>query len=458
MAQTFQGDENGQRSDLPDNAGESPMDYQITGGKIIDPGHFEGAGDVHVVDGKIAGVVPAGSPPPAGKTSKIPRPDLRIIDARGKIVSPGLIDLHVHLREPGFEHKETIATGCRAAVCGGFSAVCCMANTRPVNDDAGVTELILERAAQAGLARVYPVAAVTRGLEGRVLCDFESLKAAGAAALSDDGRPLVDSRLMRLAMEKAAQLNLPVISHSEDPYLVEGGVMNEGPVARGLGVAGIPNAAESIMVLREIALSELTGAPVHIAHVSTRESVRAIRAAKDRGVPVTAETAPHYFTLTDEAVRRLGADAKMNPPLRSEADRLAIRRGLADGTIDCIATDHAPHAPEEKGAGLEKAPNGIIGLETAVSVSLSLVEEGILSLTGLIAKMASIPARILGIPCGLRVGMPADITLIDPNLEYTIEPSLFRSRSRNSPFVGMKAKGKPVMTMVAGRIVFEDLL
>jgi dihydroorotase len=434
------------------------MNLHITGGRIIDPGHYEGVGDIYVADGKIAAVVPAGSSPSTEGASKSPRQDLRIIDARGKIVSPGLIDLHVHLREPGFEHKETIASGCRAAACGGFTAVCCMANTRPVNDDPSVTQFILSRAVQAGLARVYPVAAITKGLEGRVPCDFESLKSAGAAAVSDDGRPLLDSRIMRLALERAAALKMPVISHSEDPYLVEGGVMNEGPVARDLGVAGIPNAAESIMVLREIALSELTGAPVHIAHVSTRESVRAIRAAKKRGVQVTAETAPHYFTLTDEAVRRFGADAKMNPPLRSEEDRLAIRQGLADGTIDCIATDHAPHSPEEKAAGLEKAPNGIIGLETAVSVSLNLVADGILSFAGLIAKMSTMPARILGIPCGLRVGMPADITLIDPDFVYIIDPSQFKSRSRNSPFVGMQAKGKPVMTMVAGRIVFEDNL
>jgi dihydroorotase len=305
---------------------------------------------------------------------------------------------------------------------------------------------------------VYPVAAVTKGLEGRAACDYESLKAAGAAAFSDDGRPLLNSRIMRRAMEKAAQLNMPVISHSEDPYLVEGGVMNEGPVARELEVSGIPNAAESIMVLREIALSELTGAPVHIAHVSTHESVRAIREAKKRGVRVTAETAPHYFMLTDEAVRRLGADAKMNPPLRSEEDRLAIRQALADGTIDCIATDHAPHAPEEKTVGLEKAPNGIIGLETAVPLGLSLVSEGVLPLIGLIAKMSTIPARILGIPCGLMAGMPADITLIDPDYEFAIESSLFQSRSRNSPFIGMHAKGKAVLTMVAGRIVFEDNL
>jgi dihydroorotase len=434
------------------------MNLHISGGWIVDPGHYEGSGDIYVADGKIAAVIPAGSSPAISGASKSSQQALQIVDARGKIVTPGLIDLHVHLREPGFEHKETITTGCRAAVCGGFTAVCCMANTRPVNDDANITRFILARAAETGLARVYPIAAITKGLEGLVLCDYESLKAAGAAAISDDGRPLLDSRLMRMAMEKAMQLKMPVISHSEDPYLAEGGVINEGPVARELGVAGIPNAAESIMVLREIALSELTGTPVHIAHVSTRESVYAIRDAKKRGVRVTAETAPHYFMLTDEAVRRHGADAKMNPPLRSEEDRLAIRQGLEDGTIDCIATDHAPHAAEEKGTGLEKAPNGIIGLETAVSLSLSLVSDGILSLSGLIAKMSTMPARILGIPCGLQVGIPADLTLIDPDFEYTIEPSLFQSRSRNSPFVGMKVKGKPVMTMVAGRIVFQDNL
>jgi len=432
------------------------MNYHITGGRIIDPGHHEGLGDIYVVDGKIAALVPLGSPLPAGETSKSPPADFRIIDARGKIVAPGLIDLHVHLREPGFEHKETIETGCRAAVFGGFTAVCCMANTRPVNDEPSVTHYILSRAAQAGLARVYPVAAITKGLEGRIPCDYDQLKQAGAAAISDDGRPLLDSRIMRLAMEKAGRLKMPVISHSEDPYLVEGGVMNEGPVARELGVAGIPNAAESIMVLREIALSELTGAPVHIAHVSTRESVRAIREAKARGVPVTAETAPHYFLLTDETVRRHGADAKMNPPLRSAEDRMAVREGLADGTIDCIATDHAPHAPDEKAAGLEKAPNGVIGLETALAASLKLVADGTLSFNGLIARMSTHAARILGVPCGLKVGNAADITMIDPAVEFTIEPSLFRSRSRNSPFVGMHVRGRAVLTMVGGRIVYED--
>jgi len=425
------------------------MNLCIVGGRIIDPGNFDGPGDLLVSDGRIAAVGPPGTLLEAGRC--------RVIDARGKIVTPGLVDIHVHLREPGFEHKETIESGCRAAVSGGFTAVACMANTRPVNDSPATTALILERARQAGLARVYPVAAVTVGLEGRVLTDFAALKAAGAAALSDDGRPLLDSKLMRAALEAARDLDLPVISHSEDPYLAEGGVMNEGPTARALKVPGIPNAAESIMVEREIALAELTGAPVHIAHVSTRESVRAIRAAKGRGVRVTAETAPHYFLLTDETVGRIGPDAKMNPPLRAEADRLSVRQALADGTIDCIATDHAPHAPAEKRAGLALAPNGIIGLETSLPLSLCLVADGTLSLSGLIAKMSSIPARILGIPCGLRVGSVADVAVIDPERQFTIDVSLLRSRSRNSPFLGTRAKGKAVLTIVGGDIVFDEL-
>ena len=431
------------------------MNVQINGGMIIDPGHYEGPGDILVVDGKIAAVHRGDSQAASQEASSLP---YRIIDARNKIVTPGLIDMHVHLREPGFEHKETIETGCRAAVCGGFTAVCCMPNTRPVNDNVNVTEYILVRAVKADLARVYPAAAITLGLEGKAPSDYEELKKAGVVAISDDGRPLLDSRLMRRALEKARALGLAVISHCEDPYLAEGGVVNEGPVAAELGLRGVPNASESIMVMRDIALSELTGAPVHIAHVSTRESVRDIREAKARGVAVTAETAPHYFLLTEEAVRTHGADAKMNPPLRSEKDRLAVRQGLSDGTIDCIATDHAPHTPEEKAAGIEKAPNGIIGLETALAVSLSLVADGMLSMAGLIAKLATNPARVLRVPSGLRLGMPADITIIDPHHEFTIEPSLFKSRSRNSPFVGTRAKGKAVLTMVGGRIAFEEFI
>jgi dihydroorotase len=293
---------------------------------------------------------------------------------------------------------------------------------------------------------------VTKGLEGREPCDYRALKQAGAVALSDDGRPLLDSRLLRRALETSG---MPVIGHSEDPYLAAGGVMNEGPAARALGVPGIPNACESIMVLRDIALSELTGAPVHIAHVSTAESIQAVREAKARGVRVTAETAPHYFTLTDEAVLRLGAEAKMNPPLRSERDRRAVREALADGTLDCIATDHAPHAPEEKAAGLEQAPNGIIGLETAFPICMELVADGVVSLSRLIALLSTRPAQILGLPCGLIPGAPADVAVFDPQAEFTIAAAMFRSRSRNSPFIGRRVKGRAAATIVGGRVVFE---
>jgi dihydroorotase len=424
------------------------MDILITGGRIIDPGRFDGPGELLIAEGRIAALTPAGSAP----ASKERRPGVRVIDASGKVVTPGLVDIHVHLREPGYEHKETIASGCHAAVSGGFTAVCCMANTNPVNDSPQVTQFIRSQAEKAGLARVYPVAAVTKGLLGRELCDFRALKAAGAAALSDDGRPLLDSRLLRRALETSG---LPVIGHCEDPYLAEGGVMNEGPAARELGVTGIPNACESIMVIRDIALSELTGAPVHIAHVSTAESIRAIREAKARGVGVTAETAPHYFTLTDAAVIAQGAAAKMNPPLRSEQDRQAVRAALADGTLDCIATDHAPHAQEEKAAGLAQAPNGIIGLETAFPISMELVREGVVSLPRLVALLSTAPAAIMGLPCGLYPGALADVALLDPEIEFVITLDLFKSRSRNSPFIGRSVRGRAAMTIVGGRVVFE---
>jgi len=431
------------------------MHFRINGGRLIDPGHFDGIADLLIEDGRIVQLVEKGVDSEPVPASKAQHPESRIIDATGKLVVPGLIDMHVHLREPGHEYKETIESGCRAAAWGGFSAVCCMPNTQPVNDSRQVTEFIRARAELCNLARVFPVAAISKDIGGQVLCDFEELKLAGAVAVSDDGNPVMNSRMMRRAMEAARDADLKVISHCEDISLAAEGAMHEGVVAKGLGYQGIPSASESIMVMRDIALSELTRAPVHIAHVSAAESVRAIRDAKIRGIRVTAETAPHYFTLTDAAVGKSGTHAKMNPPLRTEADRQAIRQGLADGTIDAIATDHAPHAGKEKDVAFGSAANGIIGLETAVALSLQLVQEEVLSLTGLVEKMSTVPARIMGIENGLRVGQTADVTIIDPEMEYTVKSDHFQSLSRNTPFEGWQLKGRPVLTMVGGRVIYE---
>jgi len=431
------------------------MEIHIIGGRVVDPGHFDGIADILVEDGKIVKITENGQTGTQNRASNIQQSEARIIDACGKIVTPGLIDMHVHLRQPGHEHKETIETGCRAAARGGFSAICCMPNTVPVNDSRQVTEYVLAKAAEVDLVRVHPVAGISKGLEGKTLCEYEDLKQAGAIAVSDDGEPVMNSRLMRDALERAGNHNLPVISHCEDLSLAAGGVMNEGIVSKKLGFAGIPNAAETIMVLRDIALCELTGAPVHIAHVSTAESVRSIRDAKARGAKVTAETAPHYFTLTENAVNECGTHAKMNPPLRTERDRKAICEGLADGTIDAIATDHAPHSSKEKAVAFAAAANGIIGLETSVSLSLKLVKDGVLSLSRMVEKMSTNPARILGLENRLRDGRPADITIIDPELPTTVVAADFQSLSRNSPFDGRHLTGKPVLTMVEGRIVYE---
>ncbi len=421
----------------------------IKGGRVLDPGNLDGIMDIFIKDGKIVEIKTDG-------LADGEHPESKTIDASGKIVIPGLIDMHVHLREPGYEHKETIETGCRSAVVGGFTGVCFMPNTNPVNDRKAGTEYILTKAREAGTARVYPVAAISKGSQGEDLCEYQELKAAGAVAVSDDGNPVVNSQLMRRALEQAKECQLPVISHCEDLDLAAGGVMNEGAVATGMGLAGIPNASESIMVLRDIALSELTGASVHIAHVSTMESVRAIRDAKTRDVPVTAETAPHYFTLTDASVKGYNTNMKMNPPLRSRYDRDAVRQGLADGTIDVIASDHAPHSSIEKSVEFHQAPNGIIGLETALSLGLNLVDEGILTLAGLIEKMSTNPARILGLENGLIVGQQADITIIDLERSYRVNADRFKSLSRNTPFDGWDMKGKTVLTMVGGKIVYQD--
>ncbi len=413
----------------------------LANGRIIDPatGRDEVA-DLWLRDGLV--VAPGGDPGEAVERIELP----------GCWLLPGCIDLHVHLREPGDEHKETIASGTRAAAAGGFTAVACMPNTRPVNDCAAVTARILERAVGCP-ARVYPVGAVSLGSRGEQLTDYRQLLEAGVVALTDDGLPVVDSQMMRQALEQAASLGLPIMSHSEERSLSKGGCMHEGEVSRRLGLAGIPAAAESIMVYREIALAELTGARVHICHVSCEQSVALIRAAKARGIPVTAESAPHYFTLTDQAVEQYGSRAKMSPPLRGEADRQAIRAALADGTLDAIATDHAPHSPKEKDVEFSQAANGIVGLETALPLSLALVREKVIDESRLVELLSLGPARILGVPGGsLAVGAVADITVIDPEERFTFRVAESFSVSGNSPFDGWQLQGRAVMTFLAGRL------
>lgn len=419
----------------------------LQNGRIIDPiNKVDQQGDLWLRGGRI---VAADSSVSEGA---------RCIDLRGKWVVPGLIDMHVHLREPGEEYKETIASGTLAAATGGFTAVACMPNTKPVNDSAAVTRFILEQAVQAS-ARVYPVGAISKGSGGTGLAEYGELKAAGIVAVSDDGQPVVDSQLMRRAMEYAASHGLLVISHSEEIALSRNGVMNEGQVSTRLGLRGIPVAAESIMVYRELALAELTGSCVHIAHVSTGAATDLIRQAKKRGVRVTAETAPHYFTLTEEAVVGYNTNAKMNPPLRAEEDRQAIRIGLQDGTFDAIATDHAPHSVLEKQVEFDRAANGIIGLETSLPLTLALVRAGVISEARLVELMSSTPARILGVAGGsLAVGEVADVTVIDPERKFHFTEEGIVSQSKNSPFLGWQLQGKAVLTFLGGRITYNDLL
>jgi dihydroorotase len=414
--------------------------------------------DILIEDDRIADIrfQVSGDVQAEGQTSASSADVDRTIDAAGLIVTPGLIDMHVHLREPGEEYKETIASGCRAAARGGFAAICPMANTRPVNDSVEVTHFIRQKAAAAGGCRVWPIAAVTPNLDGLQLTEFGELKAAGVVALSDDGRPIRDARLMRKAMEYARGFDLPIVSHCEDTSLTAGGAMNEGALATRLGLAGMPNVAESVMVMRDIALAELTGTRLHIAHVSTAEAVDAVRLAKQRGIAVSAETAPHYFTLTEATVGNYDTNAKMYPPLRSPKDRDAVREGLKDGTLDAIASDHAPHSILEKEVEFDQAANGIIGLETSLALGLKLVHEGLLSLERLIDAMSIQPGRILGIDRHLKVGRPADLTLIDPAAIFKVDASDFASISRNTPFDGWHLTGKAVLTMVGGQVVFEQ--
>ena len=354
----------------------------IQGGHVIDPGRINGIADVLIEQGKIAAVGANLTAQGKGKNGSV-----QIIDARHKLVLPGFVDLHVHFREPGFEYKETIKSGTAAAAAGGFTSVCCMPNTQPVNDSQAITEFILEKARIAGNARVYPVGAITKGSEGKELAEIGDLRRAGCVAISDDGQPVMNSLVMRRAMEYALAFDLPVIDHCEDLHLSEGGCMNEGVVSTQLGLQGVPAAAEDVMVSRNLSLAELTGARLHLAHLSTAGSVRLVREAKARGIRVTAEACPHHFTLTEEAVRGFNTLAKMNPPLRAWDDVQAIKEGLRDGTIDVIATDHAPHATQEKLQDFAAAPNGIVGLETALSLTLVLVEEGVLTLESAVAKL-----------------------------------------------------------------------
>lgn len=427
------------------------MKSLIRNGHVIDPGRFNGKADVLIEDGKIAAV--GAKLLVKGDNSS----HVTVIEAKGLWVCPGFVDLHVHLREPGFEYKETIATGARAAVAGGFTSVCCMPNTQPVNDSRSVTEFILRQAASAKQANVFPIGAITKGSDGNELAEIGELYEAGCVALSDDGRPVMQSLIMRRAMEYALAFNLPIIDHCEDLSLAEGGSMNEGLVSTELGLAGIPSAAEEVMVARNVALAELTGARLHLAHVSTVGSVRLVREAKSRGLAVTAEACPHHFSLTEEAVRNFNTHAKMNPPLRTGADVQAVKEGLRDGTIDGIATDHAPHAVQEKQLQFDEAPFGIVGLETALPLVLNLVEEGVLSSEQAISKLTCAPAQVFALPKGtLALGADADVVLIDPDHTWVVDPSRFQSKARNTPFTGWTMKGRVMKTIVGGEVVYES--
>lgn len=427
------------------------MKTLIRNGHVIDPGRFNGKADVLIEGGKIAAV--GAKLLVKGDNSS----HVTVIEAKGLWVCPGFVDLHVHLREPGFEYKETIATGARAAVAGGFTSVCCMPNTQPVNDSRSVTEFILRQAASAKQANVFPIGAITKGSDGNELAEIGELYEAGCVALSDDGRPVMQSLIMRRAMEYALAFNLPIIDHCEDLSLAEGGSMNEGLVSTELGLAGIPSAAEEVMVARNVALAELTGARLHLAHVSTVGSVRLVREAKSRGLAVTAEACPHHFSLTEEAVRNFNTHAKMNPPLRTGADVQAVKEGLRDGTIDGIATDHAPHAVQEKQLQFDEAPFGIVGLETALPLVLNLVEEGVLSSEQAISKLTCAPAQVFALPKGtLALGADADVVLIDPDHTWVVDPSRFQSKARNTPFTGWTMKGRVMKTIVGGEVVYDS--
>ncbi len=420
----------------------------IRGGRVIDPSRgTDGIADVMIEDGRIAAV---------GRNVEA-REGVEIIEAAGKVVAPGLIDLHVHLREPGQEDLETVASGSMAAAAGGFSAVCAMPNTDPVTDNQAAVGFIVSQAQRAGCARVYPIGAVTLGQRGEQMAEFGELVGAGAVAVSDDGKPVGSSHMMRTALEYARTFGIPVANHCEEMSLATGGAMHEGLVSTRLGLKGIPAAAEEIMVARDIILAELTGGHVHLCHMSTRGSVELIRRGKEKGIRVTAEATPHHFSLTHDRCAAYDTNAKMNPPLREPEDVEAIRQGLKDGTIDVIASDHAPHHYDAKEREFDHAPNGIIGLETALGVAIrDLVEPGILTLPELVDRMSTRAARIFNLPGGtLAVGAPGDVVIFDPSERWVVRPERFRSKSRNTPYGGEELVGRAHHTIVRGRRVFE---
>jgi dihydroorotase len=424
----------------------------LKNGRIIDPANrIDKKASLLVEKGKIQAIFTQRQ-----KTPTLPK-KLLSIDLQGKWIVPGLIDMHVHLREPGEEHKETIETGTMAAATGGFTAVACMPNTNPVNDCQSVTRLILEKAEKA-YSRVYPVGAISKGSQGESLAEFGEMKKAGAVAVTDDGKPVSDSQMMRRALEYASNYNIMVISHSEDFSLSRNGAMNEGFVSTRMGLKGIPSIAEEIMVYRDLALAEYTGCPLHLAHISTKESINLIRLAKQKGCPVTAETAPHYFSLTEEAVDDYNTNAKMNPPLRTQEDRDAVIGALIDGTIDVIATDHAPHSILEKDIEFDQAANGIIGLQTSVPLALALFRKGYIDEARLVELLSTNPAKILGVKGGsLSIGVDADIAVIDPEHQFALHKNDIVSKSKNSPFIGTKLQGKSLLTICGGRITHNVL-
>ncbi len=422
----------------------------LQGGVVISPGNLNGRADVLIRDGKI---VEVGYPLTHSAKDEA---SVVIINADGWTVAPGLVDVHCHLREPGFEYKETIKTGSASAVAGGFTTICCMPNTQPINDNAAITQFMVTKGKEAGKAKVFPIGAITKNSDGEELANIGELVEAGCVAISDDGRPVMNSLVMRRALEYAKAFGIPVVDHCEDLHLTGGGCMNEGLVSTELGMPGIPDASEEVMVARNLALAALTGVTVHLAHLSTARSVELVRHAKAQGLPVSAEVCPHHFSISEEAVRGYKANAKMNPPLRTDQDIKALKQGLVDGTIDVIATDHAPHALQEKQLEIDAAPFGIVGFETALPLTLRLVHEGVLSLEQALDKLTRAPAQLFKLSVGtLTPGDPADIVIFDAEEEWVVDPEQFHSKSRNTPFTGMTMKGKVKMTLVDGRLVYD---